>query len=212
MVLNYWYTGIVKFWQDERAKAQAELDRKAIFNAQSKDPFTGALVRFAFMKVEANDDLGFVNKKLVISPQDVFQYSDIHYDTLRDRALRTIQREPEHREMFSSGAGTTKDTWRYEIVWIEPLRPPMLSPVGWWLVQVDRWTWYYEFQPDGKVRWVDPNGGDNGNGKWSAIGDLLKITWASRSYDEWEYPLRSIDQPGRSSPDYASAVEILRRL
>ena len=81
---------------------------------------------------------------------------------------------------------------------------------GKWKVQVDRWTWIYEFAEATKptaldsqrsVRWTDPFNKDTGSGTWSLSTDMQLLTFAwsgSGTKEEWSMPADTGRQTGRS--------------
>jgi hypothetical protein len=200
MLLDYWFTGIVKYWQNERAKAEGEKIYGQVKAVQAKDPTLGALIRFAWLTTRLNDSSGFVNKSAVISAQEVFQYADVYFDTSHDRALKRMHGARGHVEMRASGAGVYRDDWRNEVVWIEPSQV-RTSPVGWWKVQIGTssspsYVWHYQFLDGGVVTWVDPASGDGGKGRWTVDGGVMRIAWPSGNVEEWEFPFRLTEQSG----------------
>jgi len=81
---------------------------------------------------------------------------------------------------------------------------------GKWRVQVDRWTWIYEFttptkppvlQSERSVRWTDPFNRETGLGTWSLSTNMQLLTFAwngSTTREEWSMPIDTRHQTGRS--------------
>jgi hypothetical protein len=67
--------------------------------------------------------------------------------------------------------------------------------VGRWKVTVtntvNKWTWYYDFDAGGRVKWTDPFNGQIGTGQWTITKDGLYTWWSptSRTTEEWKGPL-----------------------
>jgi hypothetical protein len=83
------------------------------------------------------------------------------------------------------------------------LNPPLDSPVGTWQVKVTPWTWIYEFDAHGGVRWTDPMNGLTGKGTWKLANGRLSLSWApaSKTTEQWDLPLKSSDEKGHCIMD-----------
>lgn len=73
--------------------------------------------------------------------------------------------------------------------------------VGRWKVHVDKWTWNYDFDSQGGVRWTDSNPYNNmtGKGSWMLTNNRVLVSWApaSTTREEWYMPLKAINQDGK---------------
>jgi hypothetical protein len=89
---------------------------------------------------------------------------------------------------------------------IDGQRIGAVSPgiVGQWRIQVDKWTWIYQFSgsaASGSVRSTDPNNGLTSFGKYQLAGNRIKISWDESTWrDEWD-PLNPGNQTGKSFMD-----------
>ncbi len=70
---------------------------------------------------------------------------------------------------------------------------------GRWTVKVSKWTWIYDFDSSGGVRWRDPNNGRLGQGSWSLSNNYVLLSWApaSKTTEHWDLPIDRSDQEGR---------------
>jgi hypothetical protein len=70
--------------------------------------------------------------------------------------------------------------------------------VGKWTVQVDKWTWTYEFDMGHKVRWTDPFSKQTGTGSWKKLGPaFMGIFWDhSKTIEKWKLPIDPASQSG----------------
>jgi hypothetical protein len=77
------------------------------------------------------------------------------------------------------------------------VQQPLSTPVGKWRVEVNRWTWTYEFDGQGGVRWTDPSNGRRGTGKWKLANGRLSTSWLpSLTTEQWDLPLNAMNQTG----------------
>jgi hypothetical protein len=68
---------------------------------------------------------------------------------------------------------------------------------GLWRVQVKTWTWHYDFDRNGWVRWTDRMNNMTGTGSWTWSGSRVRISWdQSRTTEEWAVPLDTANQSG----------------
>ncbi len=63
--------------------------------------------------------------------------------------------------------------------------------IGRWKVRVSKWTWHYDFDANGRVKWTDPFNGKSGTGQWTITKDGLYTWWSpgSTTTEEWNGPL-----------------------
>lgn len=168
-----------------------------------KNPTDGALVVITFYRVRPNDPSGVVGNSVLIHPGDKFAYVDVFFASTPEKAGGQMSQQRELR-LDPGPDSPYKYEWRKTSYWVEPFRktpwsPPLSSPVGWWRVQVgNRWTWFYEFDVNGGVRWVDPFNNQTGRGTWKINDGRLLLSWApaSKTKEEWDSPLTST-QTGR---------------
>jgi hypothetical protein len=72
--------------------------------------------------------------------------------------------------------------------------------LGKWKVQVQSWTWIYEFKYGGAVRWTDLfNTGTTGKGTWKVTDSQVVISWApdSKTTEAWDLPVDPANQAGK---------------
>jgi hypothetical protein len=90
--------------------------------------------------------------------------------------------------------------------------------VGKWRVTAitgqDKWIWWYTFDSDGAVRWRDPLNDEAGQGKWSATGKSIAISWAPQSTTKeyWYLPISPTFQTGESSASYGNGTIVAERV
>jgi hypothetical protein len=167
---------------------------------QSRTPTDGALIALTFSRVVP--DSAIMQKTVLLHPGDKFEYVDSYFAETPEKAADLLAHEREARS--GGGDGPYKTVWRKQLSWIQPrLRrvagPVMNSPVGWWRVQVGKWTWFYEFDAQGGVRWTDPFSNATGRGTWKLTNDCLVTSWApgSSTTEEWHLPLNAEAQTGK---------------
>jgi len=71
--------------------------------------------------------------------------------------------------------------------------------VGRWRVQVHKWTWIYDFDANGGVRWTDPFNNKTGKGSWELLKASVLTTWTpvSNTTEQWFLPLNPANQTGK---------------
>jgi uncharacterized protein DUF4347 len=70
--------------------------------------------------------------------------------------------------------------------------------VGKWTVEVDRWSWIYEFDMTHNVRWTDPLNKMTGTGSWRKLSPTsMGISWKdSNTVETWRLPISKVGQGG----------------
>jgi hypothetical protein len=69
---------------------------------------------------------------------------------------------------------------------------------GKWQVQVDKWTWVYDFDMAHNVRWTDPFNKMTGTGSWKKLDrNTMGIFWNnSKTVETWKLPIDLAAQSG----------------
>jgi hypothetical protein len=65
-------------------------------------------------------------------------------------------------------------------------------------VQVDKWTWVYDFDMAHNVRWTDPFNKMTGTGSWKKLDrNTMGIFWNnSKTVETWKLPIDLAAQSG----------------
>ncbi len=79
------------------------------------------------------------------------------------------------------------------------LKTARRSLIGKWRVQVQNWTWIYQFTDGRYVRWTDPFNNQTGLGVWSVTPDRILLSWApqSKTTEQWDLPVDPQNETGK---------------
>jgi hypothetical protein len=199
-----------RFLQKE-VNTQVNSTMTQVRSYQRQNPSQGVLVSIELHRVRPNDDLGVVKNTVMIHPGDVFESISVYYGLTIELAVED-QRRPECRPDAGSDS-----PYKYErstiTFWVPPTEPALDSPVGTWLVKVQRFAWLYAFTADGRVRWTDPFNKETGTGKWQIQKNSVVFTWdpPSKTRESWDYPLIRSGATGRTTMEsvgYGSVMAV----
>lgn len=201
LLADYWLDYFNSSFQTEQANQGLKMELKKIRQWQRDTPTDGALVAVTFSRTVPNSVV--MRNVTLIHAGDQFEYASTYFAPTPEQAAELMRREPFARRDIPDGPYTL--VWHSQLAWIEPrLRKvpdpaPLTSPVGRWRVQVSKWTWNYEFDSAGRVRWTDPFNGMTGNGTWKIANGKLLTSWApvSKTVEQWDLPLDRSNQTGK---------------
>ena len=92
----------------------------------------------------------------------------------------------------------------------------LTRPDGVWLVKAYGLTYIYQFTYQGdRVKWTLAKSlfeDETGEGRWSRVGDLLRIAWDSGSFEEWDLPLFDKEQSGACHPKGGQIYPLIAQL
>jgi hypothetical protein len=174
-------------------KDELKKTEDSIRNWQVEYPADGALVSVNFARTELKDPLGVMKNLVLIHPGDRLEFVDVFYATTPEAAAKQL-REQKSWLQGDAPNGPYQTARARQVFWVAPrLHEELLySPVGTWRVQVDRFTFLYEFKENGQVFWVDPFNKNNGVGTWRTLGgDRMYFDWVdSKTVETWNLPMR----------------------
>jgi len=193
-LLNYLNS---RFLADEVGE-QVNSMGNSIRNWQISNPTDGALVAVNFARTELTPDpLGVMKNRMLIHPGNRLEGIDVFFAPTPEEAANLLRGQ---RSWVQGDVpdGPYQTVRTRTVFWVAPRIKEVLltSPVGQWRVQVDRWTWIYEFSPQGNVTWTDIFNRDAGQGKWTIVGDQIKFEWSSKTIERWKFPLRPSNETG----------------
>ena len=191
-------------FQSEQANREVNMVLAGVRNWQVAHPGDGALIVVTFSRLVPSSSI--VKKSVLIHPGDQFEFAAAYHAPTPERALEMWIKEPK----ATKGLDPTRSPYEYEwsnaFHWIEPVMraaagATLTSPVGWWRVDVGKYTWFYKFDAQGTVRWTDPFNNKTGKGTWKIQGGCVFISWApgSTTTEKWDFPLNPTNATGTCS-------------